>query len=1571
MASKKIFLIIVLALASIAGAFTVYSFKGNYTSQLLIFPKGSSYEKEWKKVDSLTNKGLTKSALEVVTGIYNKAKSENNSAQFVKAILHRMKFEQQMEEYSLEKALLRLNEEIAESKFPVKPILHSILAETYWKYYQNNRWKFYNRSTTVNLNNSDITTWDLKTILDQVIKNYQYSLLNSDSSKLTPLKNFDDILLKYDSSRKFRPSLYDFLAHRAVDFFMNEEPDITQPAYKFELNSESYFWNYKDFARLKIESKDTLSLKYYAIKTLQELVAFHAGDKDPKALIDVDLKRLSFVKKKVVSEIKDSLYLNALSDLEKQFSSDPASSDISYKIANVYFEKGNKYQRLQGDDNKWMKKEALSICEKVTKKFPGSDGAKDCEALMARIKEHSLYFLTEKVNQPLAPIRASVTYKNLKTVYVRIAAMDIDKYNRSIDRYYGEELVKQYLKLKTIKQFSVQLPDDGDYQSHVTEIMIPGLNLGHYIILVGSDSSFSYKNNGVSFAATWVSNISYVNRRMENGSYDFYLQHRQSGEPLKGIVAQLYYEKYNYASRKYEYEKSEKFQTDDKGYFNVPPIENYRNFSVDFTWKSGSGPVFLEDRLQTDNSIYQYKNYKEEKKKYPKTFFFLDRAIYRPGQTVYFKGIMINTDGESNEILPNEVSTVTFYDVNSQKISELNLTTNEYGTFNGSFTAPSEVLNGQMMISNGSGMQYLSVEEYKRPKFDVSFKPVEGNYRLGENIKVSGNAIAYSGAKIDGAQVKYRVVRNASFPSWWYWWRGYYPQSAQLEISNGSAISNDTGTFFIDFKAIPDLSIPKSYQPTYTYTVFADVTDINGETHSTQTYISAAYTAVNLNVSLPSMLEKNEGKAFAVYTTNMSGQFQAASGKVEIYRLNQPDKTYRSRIWSQPDKFIMSRQEYEKAFPKDEYKDENNMYKWERSVKVYEKTFENKKILIPQKKDVNDSVKITNLKAWEPGIYVMEAHCRDPYGEDVKDIKYFTVYSDNGGAVPSNQINWFNMITKDPLEPGKKVRFVIGTKEENIKVLFEIEHKGAIVKQEFITLNKEQKTIEIPVEEKHRGNFSFHLMFVKDNRSYVNNATVTVPYTNKDLDIQFETFRNKLLPGQQEEWKIRIRDKKGDKVAAEMMATLYDASLDAFRPNNWYMNIYNSYYSNIYWDANQAFGAVNAQLYAYEWNKYPAGAYKYYDKLNWFGYNAGYYRNYEYDYDGNEYKVMAVSKSSANMQTNTMEEVVVDETEQSKDKRGVKKESGKNAEGDAAFAGTVALADSGVINGEATITGGVAENSRADLSKVAARSNFAETAFFYPQIETDKDGSIIIKFTIPEALTKWKMMGLAHTKDLKYGMIQNELQTQKDLMVVPNVPRFFRENDKMEFSTKISNLSDKDINGTAQLFFYDAVTMKEITETMVVTDKNIKFTGAKKDFTSGKGKSTVLNWDISIPEGVSAIMYKIVAKAGDFSDGEEMAVPLLTNRMLVTETLPLPIRGLETRTYLFEKLITQSNNSTTLRNHKLTLEFTANPAWYAVQALPYLMEYPYECSEQTFSRFHGRIPPILNLYFQIWKRTRN
>ncbi|PKP45168.1 MAG: hypothetical protein CVT95_09360, partial [Bacteroidetes bacterium HGW-Bacteroidetes-12] len=961
-----------------------------------------------------------------------------------------------------------------------------------------------------------------------------------------------------------------------------------------------------------------------------------------------------------------------------------------------------------------------------------------------------------------------------------------------------------------------------------------------------------------------------------------------------------------------------------------------------------------DDRLNTEDSYYQY-NYYEDNKTQISTIFFTDRAIYRPGQTVYFKGIVLETDPDNNnKIKTNFKSTVTFYDVNSQKVGDLKLTTNEYGTFSGSFIAPNNGLNGQMYIADSYGSKYISVEEYKRPKFEVKFEPIKGTYKLEENVNVVGNAKTYSGAALDEATVSYRVVRNASFPYWCYYRWGYWPQSAQMEITNGTTTTDDNGEFKIDFIAKADKSVNKKYSPTYSYTIYADVIDINGETRSSTTYVSVGYKALNINIGIDEKINKNDVDTINFTTTNLNGEFEAAAGNVTIWALKMPSKIYKKSYWNKGDVHLMSKNEFEKHFPMDEFDEENNVYKWEKNAKVYDHDFNtaNKK-----------SLRLFKLSEWSSGWYVMEAVCKDKFGQVVKEIKYFNVFGEQEKHPSTNDIAWFTPLIING-EPGENASFLIATAAKNVEILYEIEHKGKIVEQKRIQLSVAQQKISIPILEKYRGNFHVHFMMVKHNRHFNFTSTVTVPHTNKQLDIEFETFRNKLLPGQKEEWKLKIKGKKGEKVAAEMVAALYDASLDAFRPNYWGLDVHHYDYSQRYWQNNNGFSDKNSQLLAKDWNPYLYNLKTiYYDHLNWFGFR---YSRYNYE----NYRTVKSSEGDY------LDDAEMERTEVTLEE---KETSGKSSlkKSRAPSSGMVSKDEDKNMDARTvsqTLAGGEKfaeqqQNNTEGLDEVKARSNFNETAFFFPHLETNEKGEIIIKFTIPEALTKWKFMGLAHTKDLKTGMIYEETLTQKDLMVYPNAPRFFRENDKMTFSTKITNLSEKDLTGEAKIYFYDALTMKAISDKLLISKET-------NTFSAKKGKSTSVSWEINIPEGFGAITYKVIAKSDNFTDGEEMAIPVLTNRMLVTESLPLPVRGKGTTNFKFNKLLA-SGSSSTMKNHRLTLEFTSNPAWYAIQALPYLMEYPYECAEQTFSRFYANSiathiansnPKIKNV-FESWKNS--
>lgn len=1491
-----------------------------------------SYKDSWGKIDSLMKKGLTQTAIDSVDKIYARAKKAGNADQTIKALIFGFRLMDYKEENSAQKVISRLNAEIEESKFPVTPVLHSMLAECYWNYYQNNRWQIYDRTQTENTDLQDINTWDLRTIMEKIISEYDLSLMEKGKLKQSRLSIYDEIIENRSPDDNLRPTLYDFLAHRAVDFFSTDDHSLTKPAFEFTLNSPDFFLPFDRFARLDIRTQDTSSLKFHAIRILQDLLAFHQQDSDPGALIDADLKRLSFARTHAVLPNKDSLYLSALVALKNRFPNTPASAEISYQIAMLKRDWAGSFIAGQDEQYRWLNREALDLCTKAIKNWPKSYGAAQCKTLEAEIKTREMGFTIESVNQPEKPFKVLLTYKNIDKVYWRQVKIDFEEYRKLIDNGHEDSTVIKLSSMKPVKEWYTTLPLPSDYQNHSVELQMMPLPLGHYAILCSSSPDFTLKEQAVAHGSVQISNLSYIDRQLEGGGQEFHILDRKSGHPVQGVTVKAWKNVYDEKSRAYKRVLHDTFLSDKDGLVVVPGTSsrNYSRYSVDL--------IKGADRLYTESQYSLYRYDKQKPQMNLRTFFFTDRAIYRPGQTIFFKGIVLRTDGDKSEIVPGHTTTVRFNNANGQEVSKLKLTTNKYGSIHGSFEAPLNALNGRMSIEDGHGYTGFSVEDYKRPKFEVKLDPVKGKSHLGEKITVTGHARAYAGSPIDGASVKYRVVRTARFPDWWWcWWR---PSrwSSQMEITNGSTVTNDTGCFAIDFTALADKTIPESENPTFSYEVSVDVTDINGETRSSSGVVNVGYVSMTMNVDIGSQVRKESGLSFTINTANLNGTFEPAKGTIVINRLKTPEKLLRKRMWNDPDTSVMSKDQHESLFPDDLYNKDDDITKWTKETEVFRSGFDTQKDKI---------LNLAKAQNWKSGVYVLEAETEDQTGKKVKDIRYFTLYSEKEKTLPYQMADWFVPV-KEKCEPGENAVFLIGTGYSDTKVLYEIEHKNQIVKKEWLNISNGQLRLEIPVEEKHRGNLSIHLGFVRCSRAYYHTANIEVPWTNKELDVSFETFRSNLYPGEKEEWRIKVSGKKKDKIAAEMVAALYDASLDAFTPHSWQFQIYPRFSAGKYWRFGSVARTAQGRLCSVDWNNYPSLPSRLYPQLNWFGYymsgnsrigrrgvaGIGYGSGYGSGFGGDiqyiKSKVAEASPASFEMA----------EAPERLSKQGLSK----------AVANADIFGEGGFATGIDEIlmgVGGLKNGSdKLDLSKISARTNLNETAFFFPALETNDKGEIIVKFQIPEALTRWKMLGFTHTQNLEYGMTSNEITTRKDLMVMPAPPRFFRENDRITFSAKVSNLSDKDLSGSAQLFLFDAASMKPV-------DTEFGNKTAQVPFTVKKGLSAPLSWELKIPEGIGAVTFKVVAKADNFSDGEEQIIPVLSNRTLVTESVPLPIRKKGTKNFSLPSLLSQNDSSSTLVNHRLTLEFTSNPAWYAVQALPYLMEYPYECSEQTFGRFYA------------------
>jgi len=1431
-----------------------------------------------------------------------------------------------------------------------------------WNYYQEHRWQMYNRTKTDKFSKTDIATWDAEDFHKKISSLYLESIKEENILKGAKPDLYDAIIVK-GNVRHLRPTLYDLLAHRAIAYFDNTERDIKKPAYAFEINEASAFDPAADFVTRKYTTKDSLSLEHKALLLYQKLIAFHLKDAKPDALIDADLHRIEFVKNKSTHPDKDKLYFNAINHIASQYTNIPAAAQAWYLVAAWYEQKANEYKPFGDTTQRYARIKAKEILERIAQQKDSSEGKINAGNLLNSINSKSLQFSVEKVNVPGQPFRSFVKYKNIGTLYLRIIKAS-DELKKQLENQYDEKYWPAIIAANPLKSWQQTLPATNDLQQHSTEIKIDALPTGEYVLAASTDKDFAGKKTIIGARYFYVSNISYVN----NGS-DYFVLNRDNGQPLEKATIQVWEQKYDYKQSKYVKEKGKIYTADANGFFKMDKAKrdnnNYGSYSYLLDITHNNDKLFMNDIV---NDYYYYNDNPEEPAKVnTSVHLFTDRGIYRPGQTVFFKGIVLtkNPKAKTGGVKTDYTTTIILRDANYKDVDTIKVTTNEFGSFNGKFQLPQSGMNGQFTIytKTDGGNAGFKVEEYKRPKFYVDYEPIKGTYKVNDKIKVTGVAKAYAGNNIDGATVKYRIVRQPRYLYSWMFWRWWQPPASPMEIINGEIKTDKDGKFVVEFTAIPDLKIDKKFEPVFDYTVYADVTDINGETRSGEKMVSVSYKSLMLVSSVPATLPADSLKLFYIRTQNMNGEYEPAKVKVTITKLKEEKRLIRDRYWERPDQFVMGKDEYIKNFPYDEYDNESDYKSWAKGEVVLEKT---------DSALANGKWAVANGK-YSPGFYIIEMEAKDKNGEIVKDIKYIELFDEKNNQLNRPDYLWKG-INKTTVEPGEIAKVELGTAADNLFVVQQLDKKSGVGSQEsgaesysFVKLNNQKQIFSFPVIEADRGGYGVGWMFIKHNRFYQLNQTINIPWTNKALTIEYATYRDKTLPGSEEKWKLKISGYKTEKVAAEMLASMYDASLDQFYAHGWSQPyIWPYYYNNGYWNGLQNFVKLESNQRNVADEPYKEVT-KIYDFLfpsiifspSYRGSTEPLWWANPLDYAYSEVRNPRLMKfpkpvtADASMAPPGMAEGAEEEKAVAKKDGDIRREL-RDKDGD------------GVTDQIFQEQNEKKQNEQSGDVKV--RKNFNETAFFFPDLRTDSTGAIEFSFTMPEALTKWKFMALAHTKEAAFGSSTKEIVTQKELMVQPNAPRFLREGDKMEFSAKIVNLTDKEMTGTAQFQLFDAATNQPV-------DGLFRNMVANQYFTVAAGQSEAVKFPIEIPYQFNKVLqWRIIAKAGNYSDGEENMLPVLTNRMLVTETMPLPMRGTGTKNFTFEKLL-NSNKSETLQNYSLTLEYTSNPAWYAVQALPYLMEYPYECAEQTWNRYYANSlatfvsnsSPRIKQVFEKWK----
>ena len=1466
----------------------------------------TDYDKSWERIDSLENLGQYRSALELTHELHTAALKERADDQWVKATLYISKYAVHLNEDGLVHAIMQMESALDTALQPARSVMYSLTARLYGAYLQQNAWVLRDRTNVSGDVPVDIREWDIAQLLDKINTYYFRSLEDPDIQSL-PVAEFE-AMLGSGNTDALRPTLFDLLAHEAIDYFIQDYGFITEPAYAFRLTDIATLEPAGQFIDRQIVTPDTRSFQYRAVLLFQKLLRLHLDDENADALVDADLKRLAFVHQHLLHEEKDKYYEQALRDLSEKHKGAPLNALISYRLAEYLASKGN--QNTQGDREYLV--EALRICKSMIAEWPDAYGTDQCRNLETNLLTTNLQVQTEQVWMPDEHILAYATYRNLPSAFIRVVRTDFEELRNLTQK--PKEILSFLKRQDVLQSKRVSLPGSEDLRQHATEFAIDPLELGEYVLLISSSEDFdensttAYIQFHVSQLAHWQESDPFVSK--------FVIVDRKSGRPLNGVGVAFYINEYNQRTRKNALKLLGRDVSGEDGLVVYPNVTNRHNIILELT--NGDDVLFL------DQGFYDYRRSRQNRTRQA-AYLFTDRSIYRPGQTIYFKGYLMQFNTENIPAIQPRVTTqVELLDANGQQVAKSTITTNDYGTFSGEFTAPDDRLLGQMMIrcNPGNGYRQVQVEEYKRPTFEVTFNEAEQAFSLDERVAVSGTAGSFAGVPIDGATYSYRVVRRANYP-YWPWWRirPSYLQSGEMEIARGTGLTDGVGNFDIAFHARSE-KYALQHRPEYIFEVQVDVTDIAGETRSAVKQVVLGFVGFRFSHSLTATEDISNLASFGITANNLNGEPVTVSGSLRIETLRTPDRPLRKRFWSLPDEISLSDSEYAASFGAYASPGKASIDKWNvvREAGVLDISVTG-----------TESMGLSGIIA-RPGAYKLTYRVGTSATDTLTLIKFLTVTDLGNALLPAYEIFAQN-IEHPVIEPGE-VQSHMMVSGLPAHVRYTVDRSQSVL-HSWIDLDSshiERQTIA----EDDRGGYFVQSNFVFDSRSYTFRQHIQVPWTNKKLRIEYLSFRDKTEPGADEEWRLRISGAQSDNVVAEMLASMYDASLDAFLPHRWKLDLYGNYHSR----SSARFAGFGVQSQRHLTGQRRSGYYnitqRNYRSFNWF--------NFPF-YGG---RVMMRGNRSGIELSSAPPQTEMDQMVPTADKM--------EAESIVVPEGTM----------EETPIATDARTQETATPPLQIRRDLAETVFFYPHLQSDTDGIIEVRFKMRESLTRWKFMALAHTKELAFDITEKEIVTQKELMVFPHVPRFVRQKDTVWITAKVHNMTDSAKECTVRLDLENSNDLSDQSGAFGLQNKTLSISLPAQ-------RSESVRWMLEVPATYSApVTYRVVAMSGTVGDGEEGVLPVLTDRVFVTETMAMHVGASQSRMFAFESL--QDATSVSLTSHQFTLEFSSNPAWYAVQALPYLQEYPHACAEQQFNRLYANLLgghivssfPAIERVFQQW-----
>lgn len=1345
--------------------------------------QAQSFDNLWKEVKRAEQKSLPQTVIQLTGEIYRKAETEKNSPQMLKAYIWRMKYRDRLTPDSIYASLQGLEQWAQTTKVPMdRAILHSLIGEIYADYAGANSWQLRQRTDIVDETPpTDIREWSANQFVQQVMKQVDESLQDSLLLLNTSSRTYVPFVELGETSEYYHHDMYHLLASRAIN-------DLEQ-----------------------VKSLSNGSLVDKKIEQLYEqMINTYQRKSDQDAIV---LTMLDFLKWKKNNDLafspvfvqkggnRGSLdpYLMGLDGLIEKYK----SCDV---CAEVYLAKAE-----AAVENK-APSDALRICDEAIVNYLGYRRINALKNLKQDILNPDLSVELFRIVYPNQELKMKVTHKNLDgftlNVY-KIASTPQTIVERSemeaatAIRKYGKRVSSEHKTLIRTK----------NYLSEDTMMTFKAPEVGLYVVQIVPDAK-----NGKA-VERWMSssNLKALTCSLPDKQYEFVVLDAKNGHPVADATVTI--------SRKKNTDL--KLTTDANGKIQIPWQKEFYSFTV----MKGSDIALPSQYIRS--GFYEYDT---NQKPTVEMTLLTDRSLYRPGQTVYVKGIAYEKGADSAHVVVDKTYTLTLTDSNGQEVGKKEVRTNDFGSFTAEFTLPSACLNGAFYLRTEVAFLSIRVEEYKRPTFDITFDKPDKSYRIGDYVQLYGQVQTFSGVPLQDLPVRYTVTRYSRLG-----WRMVRMSGTLLE-SDTVSLDND-GRFTIPVRLKGEADVDSEAEPYtyYTYSIEAVVTNVAGETQSSVFELSVGNRSIILGVDPEVQLyNKDDATPLVFKAVNLNGQPVKVNGSYELVRTAADGE----------------------------------------EVTVAKGAFTS-----------NVKTALNDWKQIPSGEYELYLSAKDDQGREVEYDQEITLFSlDDKRPVTDVPIWYYPINTKfDATHPAE---FVFGTSFKDTYVLMKIFSGDKQVSDSVVHLSDSLVRFRYPYKDEYGNGLKILFCFVKDGKLYQQQVGIEKRLPDNQLTMKWDVFRDKLRPGQEEEWKLTIKTPQGVPAVAEMLATMYDASLDKI----WKMNQTLKLYYQI-------------QLPYVSWNT---------------NYNENLYYNIWF-----KQKRLDVPELSYD----TFANLSVVRFMLSSSSRGLAIRGASTrlygmvkAEADNAFVAKEVDPEEQIIFPSASQTEEGSQqddesDQKPDLS--AVRTNFAETAFFYPQLRTNEQGEISFSFTMPQSLTSWNFRGYSHTKEMLTGMLDAQATTSKEFMLTPNLPRFVRVGDKVSIAASVTNLTEKNINGTVSLTLFNPV-----------TEKNVSV--QKQKFAVEAGKTIGVNFLFTVSGKEEVLGCRLIADGGTFSDGEQQLIPVLSNKINLTETLALSIRGQQTKTFSLANLF--NHNSKSAADRRLTIEFTGNPAWYAVQSLPSLSQ---------------------------------